>query len=101
MRSYENPWQFELSGSFRSVLKGGVLLSLRHSEQSPFIYDYGFLIVRGMINKELAEYFCKNEGIKVDFPFKEYHAEEYYDNKSGRIKRLLGYFQDAIISLFK
>ena len=88
MRSYENPWQFELSGSFRSVLHGGTLLSIKRGERSPFIYDYGFLIVRGMINKELAEYFAKNEGINVEFPFKEYNAEEYYDNKSGKFLRV-------------
>lgn len=101
MRSYENPWQFELSGSFRSVLHGGTLLSIKRGERSPFIYDYGFLIVRGMINKELAEYFAKNEGINVEFPFKEYNAEEYYDNKSGKFLRVLGYFKDAVVSLLK
>ena len=101
MRSYENPWQFELSGSFRSVIKGGTLLSIKRGERSPFVYDHGFLVVRGMINKELAEYFLKNENINVNFPFKEYNPEEYYDNKSGKFKRILGYFRDAIISLFR
>ena len=101
IRSYENPWQFELSGSFRSVVKGGTLLSIKRGERSPFVYDYGFLIVRGMINKELAEYFCKNEGIEMDFPFKDYNAEEYYGNNSGKFFRLLGYFKDAVVSLLK
>lgn len=101
MRSYENPWQFELSGSFRSMIKGGTFLSIKQGERSPFVYDYGFLIVRGMYNKELAEYFREKEGLKVDFPLKEYNAKEYYDNKNGKFGRLLGYFKDAVISLWK
>lgn len=101
MRSYENPWQFEISGSVRSTIKGGTILSVKRGEPSPFVYDYGFLIVRGMINKEIAEYFEKKEELDVNFPFEEYNAEKYYDNSDGRKLRLLRYFYDAIISLFK
>ena len=54
-----------------------------------------------MLNKELADYFYKNEGIKVDFQFKEYNSEEYYDNKNGRFKRIIGYFKDAVVSLLR
>lgn len=101
MRSYESPWQFELSGSFRSSIKGGTLLSIKQGERAPFVYDCGFLIVRGMINRELATYFEKNEGLEFEFPFKEYNSEEYYDNKKGKSKRILVYARDAVASLFK
>lgn len=101
LKSYENPWQFELSGSFRSMLYGGIFLSIKDNHKSPFVYDYGFLIVRGMINKELATYFSEKEDIRIDFPFKEYNPKEYYDNKKGKLIRILGYVTDAIISLFR
>lgn len=101
MRSYENPWQFEISGSFRSILMGGTFLSIKRGEHSPFVYDYGFLIVRGMYNKEIVEYFKEKEGLEINFPLKEYNAREYYDNKSGKLGRLFGYVKDAIVSLWK
>ena len=100
MRSYETPWQFELSGSFRSMIKGGILLAIKRGQPSVFAYDYGFLIVRGMINMKLAEYFQKKEGIFTGFPLPKYNVKAYYDNKHGRKRRILGYVKDAVISLF-
>ena len=90
-----------MSGIFISVIKGGTFLSIKQGKRSPFIYDYGFLIIRGMINKELAEYFRENEGINIEYLFEEYNAEEYYDNKKGKSKRILGYLKDALVSLVK
>lgn len=101
MRTYENPWQFELSGTFRSQLGGGIFLSIKKGIRSPFIYDYGFLVVRGMLNKELAQYFLQKEGIAINYPINEYKAVEYYDKERGRYIRLLGYFKDAVVSIFK
>lgn len=69
------------------MLYGGIFLSIKDNHKSPFVYDYGFLIVRGMINKELAIYFSEKEVIKIDFPFKEYNSKEYYDNKKRKINK--------------
>lgn len=102
LRTYENPWQFEISGSFRSSLKRGKLLSVKKNMPLVFDYDYGFLIVRGAINKKVADYFEKNEGITLSGVFAEYKAQERQDDPCGkRMKRFVGYGKDMLISLVK
>lgn len=101
LRSYETAWQFEISGSFRSSLRSGTFLSIKQGDELPFVYDYGFLIVRGKINKKVAEYFEKNEGIEIDHFFEEYDEKVYYDNKKGKTLRLFKYLKDSVVSLFR
>lgn len=102
LRTYENPWQFEMNGSFRSSLKRGVLLSVKKNTPAVFDYDYGFLIIRGEVNKEIADYFEKTEGIKLDVPFSEYKEEKYQtDSDAKRMMRFLKYGKDMIISLVR
>lgn len=101
LRTYENPWQFELSGSFRSSIYGGELYSLKKSSPLVFDYDWGFLVVRGKINKELKKYFEEKEGLKLNLPFEELNEEEYKQPKGIRFFRLIKYFFDMLVSLVR
>jgi len=102
LRSYENPWQFELSGSFRSSLYGGKMYSLKKGAPLVFDYDGGFLIIRGQLNHEVADYFAQNEGLDMDLPFEPFDAQARAEGMShGRNKRMVGYAKDMIVSLFR
>ena len=101
LRTYENPWQFELSGSFRSSVYGGRIYSLKKSAPLVFDYDWGFLIIRGQLNHNVSDYFVQNEGLDMNLPFESYDAKNRIEDMSrGRIKRKMCYFKDMIISLF-
>lgn len=102
LRSYENPWQFEISGSFRSSLKRGTLLSLKKDSPKVFSYDYGFLIIRGKVNRKLLNYFQKIENLQLEFPFEDYVETKTSNFKQkGRTFRLMNYAMEMFISLFK
>ncbi len=104
IRLYENPWEFELNGSFRSTLYGGKLYSLKRNAPLVFDYDWGFLIVRGKINREVAEYFENNEKIIFDDAFSTIDMDQYRalgSNKNGRILKMLKYSLNMVISLFR
>lgn len=99
----ENPWQFELNGSFRSSLYGGDIYSLKRSSELVFDYDWGFLVIRGKLNSQIAGYFKENEGIEIDFPFGLIDGPQH-PNHPGILKRIskkLGYLWGMISSLFK
>jgi len=102
LRSYENPWQFELSGSFRSSLYGGKLYSLKKDAPLVFDYDWGFLIIRGKLNREVSDYFAQHEGLDMELPFEPFDGDARADEMSkGRGRRIVGYAKDAVVSLFK
>ena len=100
LRTYENPWQFELNGSFRSMIYGGKLLSLKKNAPLVFDYDYGFLIIRGRLNKKVADYFRVHENINMELPFDEFNDDEIKHEKP-RIRRLFSYFVEMVLSIFK
>lgn len=104
IKLYENPWEFELNGSFRSSLYGGKLFSLKKDAPLVFDYDWGFLIVRGQLNKEVSTYFEQNEDIVFDSTFKYIDMNAYRalgTQKSGNILKKASYLCKMIISLFK
>ena len=101
LRSYENPWQFEINGSFRSSLTGGKLYSLKKDAPLVFDYDYGFLIIRSKLNQEVASYFEEHEGLDMNLPFEPFVKTPPNDIKKGRVFRLFGYAKDMVVSLFK
>lgn len=104
VKQYENPWEFELNGSFRSSIYGGKLYAQKKNAPLVFDYDWGFLIVRGQINREVADYFEKHEGIQFDTSFKDIDMDAYRskgDDKSGRMLRKCKYLVKMILSLFR
>lgn len=104
IKLYENPWEFELNGSFRSSIYGGRLFSLKKNAPLVFDYDWGFLIVRGKLNREVSEYFVKNEGIKFDSTFDYIDMDAYRAlgvAHSGCLLRKFRYLEKMIASLFK
>ena len=100
LRTYENPWQFELSGSFRSSIYGGKILSLKKNSPLVFDYDFGFLVIRGRLNRQVADYFSKIEGIEMNFPFEDFDgsSQTAVDSRSARF---IHYFLDMVVSLFR
>lgn len=101
LRTDENPWQFELNGSFRSSLIGGKLYALKKDAPLVFDYDWGFLIVRGKLNREVANYFVKYEGLNMDLPFDDFIEEKYVPSVGPRFLRIIKYFSEMVCSLFK
>ena len=104
LRMYENPWEFELNGSFRSMFSAVKLYSLKKGVPLVFDYDWGFLIVRGQLNREVAEHFINNEMIEFDDSFTDIDMDAYRAlgrNKKGRLLRLLKYFYKMVLSLFR
>ena len=104
IKKYENPWEFELNGSFRSSLMSGKLYSLKKDAPLVFDYDWGFLIVRGQINREVADYFVHNEHLIFDDSFKDIDMNKYRElgqSNKGRFVRMLKYLYKMVISLFK
>lgn len=101
LRSYESPWQFELSGSFRSSIYGGRIMSLKKHAPLVFDYDFGFLIIRGKINKNVAKYFSDNEGIDMNLPFENYEENSKDIKTTPKILRMTNYLFDMIISLVR
>lgn len=104
IKLYENPWEFELNGSFRSSIYGGRLFSLKKGAPLVFDYDWGFLIIRGQINRDVADYFEKNEGLSFSPSFRPIDIAEYNAlsaEKSKKPARYLKYFSEMVLSLFK
>lgn len=104
LRMYENPWEFELNGSFRSMFSAVKLYSLKKGVPFVFDYDWGFLIVRGQLNREVAEYFIINEKLEFDESFTDIDMNAYRalgQNKKGRLLRILKYLYKMILSLFR
>ena len=104
IKLYENPWQFELNGSFRSSLYGGKLYSLKKDAPLVFDYDWGFLIVRGQLNREVADYFEQNENIRFGDSISEIDIAAYRkrgEKRNGFKLRKLRYLVEMIISLFR
>ena len=101
MKTYENPWQFELNGSFRSSILGGEIYSLKRGEPLIFDYDWGFLIIRGKVNQNVAKYFVEYEGLDMSLPFDDFIDNEYTSFSKPRFIRLVKYFMEMIVSLFR
>lgn len=104
IKRYETPWEFELNGTFRSILYGGKLYSLKKNAPLVFDYDWGFLIVRGQLNKEVADYFVNTENIVFDDSFGYIDMDAYRalgSNGSGRALRMFKYLFKMVISLFR
>lgn len=104
IKLYENPWEFELNGSFRSSIYGGKLYSLKKDSPLVFDYDWGFLVVRGQLNKEVSDYFIKNENIEFDSTFSYIDMNAYRalrEIRTGYSLRKAKYLTKMIISLFR
>ena len=104
IKLYENPWEFELNGSFRSSIYGGKLYSLKKNAPLVFDYDWGFLVVRGQLNKEISDYFETKEGLEFDSTFSYIDMDAYRtlgEQRSGSALRMLKYLWRMIISLFR
>ena len=104
IKLYENPWEFELNGSFRSSIYGGKLYSLKKNTPLVFDYDWGFLVVRGQLNKEVSDYFSTKEKMEFDSTFSYIDMDAYRalgQQRSGNQLRKLRYLWRMIISLFK
>lgn len=104
IKLYENPWEFELNGSFRSSLYGGKIFSLKKNAPLVFDYDWGFLVVRGQLNKEVSDFFENKESIKFDSTFKYIDMKEYRAlgrRRFGNNFRKIKYFWKMIVSLFR
>lgn len=104
IKLYENPWEFELNGSFRSSIYGGKLYALKKNAPLVFDYDWGFLIVRGQINREVADYFERYENIAFDKSFKDIDMKAYREKgkqQSGNKIRKVKYLVKMISSLLK
>lgn len=96
----ETPWDFELNGSFRSSILGGNLFSLKKNAPLVFDYDWGFLVVRGQLNKEVSDYFEKEEGIKFDSSFSYIDMEAYREQGTKNSFNKLKYLWKMLVSLF-
>lgn len=100
LRAGENPWQFELSASFRSVFLRGKIYCVDKWHEKVFPTDGGWLVVRGVINENLQQYFSLNEGIVIMND--EINHQLISTQKSKpKIVRIWGYAVHAIQSLFK
>ena len=104
IKRYEKPWEFELNGSFRSSILGGHLFSLKKDAPLVFDYDWGFLVVRGELNKEISDYFEIKEGIGFDSTFSYIDMDAYRalgERRKGSVFRKLKYLWKMIVSLFR
>lgn len=101
IRKTENPWQFELNGSFRSGVFGGKCYSLKKEAPLVFDYDWGFLIVRGKVNRKITSYFEKNEKLEFNLPFEDFDESQYCPSLRNKITRYLKYGLDMVTSLFR
>lgn len=98
LRKGETPWEFELYGSFRSMFANRHYLAVRSTDCSPFSYDYGFVIIRGMYNEKVCQYFKDRYG----FDLSHSSFPPYDPSKSKqRHHHKLFYLIKAIQSLFK
>jgi hypothetical protein len=72
IKHQENAWDFEVCGSFRSVMRRGIVLQLtKENCPSVFYYDWGSLIHQGGYRANYAEYFAKIEGEDITHLFPE------------------------------
>ena len=66
LRKKENPWEFELCGSFRSsLLYGGKIICAKRNGNYVFDTDIGFLIVRGTYTEEIRKRFEVAENVHL------------------------------------
>lgn len=102
IKLYESPWEFELNGSFRSTLMGGGVYSLKKNTPLVFDYDWGFLIVRGQLNRKVASYFEKNENISFAPSFPDLDLEAYQSKgKKKHPLRYVKYLAKMVGSVFR
>lgn len=102
IRVNENPWEFEINGSFRSSIYGGKIYSIIEGTPKVFDYDYGFLIIRGKQNTALIEYFNENEKLNLNFPIENIVSENIIRKKDIKhYGRAVKYSIQAIISFFR
>lgn len=101
LKSFENPWQFEINGSFRSSIIGGDIYSLKKEAPLVFDYDWGFLIIRGKLNENIAKYFREKENLDMNLPFLPFTKEEHTENKGIRSFKMLKYSIEMLASLFR
>jgi len=101
IREKETPWQFEVNGSFRSSILGGKLFSIKKNEIKVFDYDYGFLVIKGKLNKKIVDYFSQIEKINFDLNFDYYidSDEKILVNSQFRWLKYIKYAYQMIISL--
>ena len=99
LRNGENPWQFELSGTFRSFFMKGDLYAVGNEEKI-IPTDKGWLVVRGELNKKLVEYYLKKENIDLSAQLEENNIPfKNNKKKSCKIVRIIGYCLECIKSL--
>jgi len=99
----ETPWQFEVNASVRSIFKAGKVLSFKKNELPVFDYDFGALVVSGGYKKEIMEYFIKSENVVVDLERIPVYVPKPKESNASikRGARIIGYYVNAILSLFK
>lgn len=87
LRKGESPWEFEVCGSFRNSLSCKRNIAINTVEASPFCYDYGFVINKGMRDSMFTSFFEKKYGFTFnDFPIfdktvverERHHKKIYY-----------------------
>lgn len=59
----ENPWEFEIYGSFRAFFNKGIFIC-KTDDYHVFPYSHGKLVGRGKYNNELKKYFELKENIE-------------------------------------
>lgn len=68
LKAGENPWQSEIFGSIRARLFPWMeFYCLKNDSTSPFVYNKGWLIVRGKWNMKEAKRIEQKIGIKIDY----------------------------------
>lgn len=97
LRKGESPWQFEVSGTFRSFFEKGELYAVATGDSSIIPTDKGWLVVRGVLNDTLADYYKKEEGIDLQ----PYMGKSIQTTPKNRFKllRIIGYGAECIRSL--
>lgn len=102
IRRTESPWQFEINGSFRSSIYGGILYSKKEDTAPIVDTDHGFLVIRGKQNRELVDYFNKVEdlNLNLDFDFIE-NGNIVIKKNMAHYLRLVKYLFSMVWSLFK
>lgn len=98
LRQGESPWQFELSGTFRSFFAKGELYAIDKNQRSVIPTDKGWLIVRGVLNNTLVDYYQENEDIDLH-PYLNITNQKNLEKSKPRFVRLIGYYTECIKSL--
>ena len=98
LRKGESPWQFELSGTFRSVFANRCLYAIDRNQQSIIPTDKGWLVIRGVLNEDLVIYYHDKEDIDL-FPYFSNSNQIADARKKPRLTRLFGYYVECFKSL--